>query len=428
MYCISCLLSIIGCRQEIKNNSTDGIVNVDDSTKIIKIGEINENQIIKFSDIYNTINFVRLETKDECLIGRIDKIVATRDKFVILDTSSAKMVFVFSNNGTFLNKIGSNGRGPLDYDEPNDIAYDEQRDELLVLCHNRQTILKFKLDGTFIEKIFIEWWVNSMHIVENNYLLYLNNRIQPNGKKHPYNIIIINKDGKDLKHLLPIDEETSDLYPPKSTFSDFNTEIIFSTYYFNKVYKLEDNDIKIKYLLDFGKWMVPESAYKNINDKELDKIISDNDYAFNIASFETSTHIICQFLYKRFVFNCFYSKETQITKTSAVYFNDLNSFLTGHSHFFVKGDSLIGYIEPVFISSYKDLMSSINEVESKNGDVGHALMNYYSSLLPDSKIKDNFLNLVQSTKISLTKKEIDFINGINEMDNPILIIVKLKNF
>ncbi|GHT76107.1 hypothetical protein FACS189463_0530 [Bacteroidia bacterium] len=49
----------------------------------ITIDNIDENTVLKYSDIYSDVCFVRLETQDNCLIGRIDKIITTDDKFIV---------------------------------------------------------------------------------------------------------------------------------------------------------------------------------------------------------------------------------------------------------------------------------------------------------------------------------------------------------
>jgi hypothetical protein len=46
----------------------------------------------------------------------------------------------------------------------------------------------------------------------------------------------------------------------------------------------------------------------------------------------------------------------------------------------------------------------------------------------NSKLKQNFKDAVNSSDIKLSQEEIDFINSINEMDNPIIMIASLKEF
>ena len=407
----ACLLLLWGCGQVSFGDSPISSIEID----------IDESSVIKFSDIYECIRFVKLETSSDNLIGRVDKLIATNDKYIILDRSMANMVFVFNSDGSFSNRIGAQGRGPNEYDEPDDIAYDMHDDVLLILCHNYKTILRFKLDGTFVGKTEFDWWVNSISVVDKNaYLLYFNNRVQPDRKKNDHNIFIVNKEGVILEKLFPYINEFGELYPPQPSFSHFQNEVLFTPNYFNKSYKLENSKIETKYSLDFKRHNIPEASLKNKTNKELDKIIKENDYAYMTALSETTSHVICQYVYRQIRYDCFYSKETGAVKTSSMYFNDMYALLTGQTFSCLKGDSLVSYIDPQFIDYYKSLADSL----SNNSDI----YSWYFSSLPDSKVKDNFLKIITSTNITMTDTEIDFINSVDKYDNHILMISELKNF
>ena len=432
---IACLLFLLGCRQASKQQKS-GFSSIiedipsDNSVTRIIIDDFDPNSVLKFSDIFEDVSFVRLETNDNCLIGRTDIIVATENKYIILDSSIAKMIFVFNRDGSFSNRIGTNGNGPEDYDTPDLIAYDKYKDELLVLCYNKKTILKFKLDGTFVGKVSFDWWINSIFTVNDNaYLLYFNNYMQPNGKRLDYNIMIINESGEKLENLFPYMKETGELSPPRPKFSHYNNEIIFSPFYSSTVYSLENNKIKPKYYLDFSNRRIPESAIKYKTDRELRKILKDHDYAFNIASFETSSHVISQFSYKGLIYDCFYSKESGNTKITTIYFNDMHHLSSIRSFFFLFDDLLISSVDPESIISYKGF---IEKSKSSKKDLSEVMYEHIfpsiPSLFMDKQLKDNFMELLKSAKITVTNEEIDFINSIDKMDNPILMIVKPKKF
>jgi len=424
----ACLLSFFGCRQVSVNSETTEDTSVNASVMHIKIEGFDGNTVLRYSDVFESVRFIKLETTNSCLIGNIDKIIATKDKFVIMDTSSAKTVLVFDQDGKFLNIIGTNGAGPEEYDHPSDIAYDKYEDELLVLCYSRRTILRFKLDGSFKGKITLEHKFNSMFVTsENTCIVYFNNNTQSNGKKNDHNIAIINKEGDIIEHLLPYDANVGKLSPPRPIFSTFENQVIFSPYFFNTVYSLNESEITSKYYLDFGTRGIPRSVYKDKSLPELMKIINNGDYAYNIASFETSSHIISQFIYKRQLFDCFYSKETGNTKIAAVYLNDMLNVSTGRRNFFPFGDSLISCVEPETMASFKELIKKMKDEKKELNDVLYShLFPSASPIIVDKKLKDNYMSLLESTKISLSEEEIDFINSIDEMDNPILLIAKPK--
>ena len=433
---IACLLFLLeGCRQASKQQTTDNYsisedILLDSAVTRIKIDNFDTNSVLKYSEVFEEVNFVRLETTDNCLIGRVDRIVATADKFIILDSSIAHMVFVFNRDGSFANRIGTRGEGPQDYDSPDDIAYDKYKDELLVLCHNNKSILRFKLDGTFVGKITVEWWISSIFVVDDNaYLLFFNNRIQPNRKRNDHNIFVINEDGKILEKLFPYQKETGEHSPPRPKFSYYNNEIIFSQYYFNTVYSMENNEIKPKYYLDFGKRGIPMSVFVNNKSTELWKIIKDREYVYNMASFETSSHVITQFSYKGFIFDFFYSKPSGNTRTSCVYINDMHHLSPNRSFFFMSDDLLISPVNPEsFVVNKALIQKSKNNKKDMNEVMYDEMFPLLSSLTIDKKLKDNFMEILKTTRITVTDEEIDFVNSIEADENPVLLIAKPKEF
>lgn len=74
--------------------------------------DLTNNNICYSSTLYDTISYIKLETNPNCIIGVMDKLIFINNKFVIVDKSVAKSIFLFDSNGKFINKIGATGRGP----------------------------------------------------------------------------------------------------------------------------------------------------------------------------------------------------------------------------------------------------------------------------------------------------------------------------
>lgn len=433
IFIFTCLL-LLGCKQVSKEPALLELIEDHSFERKITIDNIDENIVLKYSDIYSDVSFVRLETQDNCLIGRIDKIITTDDKFIILDVAIAKKIFVFDKSGKFLNIIGTNGAGPEEYDFPSDIAYDEYNDELLVWCHNRKTIMKFKLDGTFVENIKIDYWAASIYAVgKNSYLLYLNNYAQKDGEINDHNILVIDNNGKIISKLFPYNKARIALSPPsKNDFFSFQNELLFSPYYANKTFKLniDSAKISIKYCFDFGKNNIPLSLFSLVDtEKELKEEIRKKDYAFNIAFSETVSYIVNAFVWKGRIYSCFHSKESGETKYSSIFMNDIHALASsGNSFLSMKGDSLISCVES---QAFVELQSIAQEIQSDPKSAKKKLikkLDTSSILVFGSKLKDNLSHAIESSNMKISKKEIDFINSIEESDNPVIQIAILKKF
>lgn len=70
------------------------------------------------------VTYIPLETKDECLLGYINKILYRNGKYYVLDKMQNNGVFIFDEAGRFLSSIVKPGQGPGEYVELMDMDVD----------------------------------------------------------------------------------------------------------------------------------------------------------------------------------------------------------------------------------------------------------------------------------------------------------------
>jgi hypothetical protein len=418
---IVCLL-LFGCEHAPKETV------LPDGSEIIDV-VIDRNAVLKYSDIFESVHYVKLETRDDAMIGIIAKVLAVDNKFVVLDESKAKMVFVFDNKGKFLNRIGSVGDGPEEYKRPDDIVYDGYNDELLVWSNDNQAIFRFQLDGTFVGKINTKLWGNSIAVMDTNtYLLNLRSTAQKKGGPNAYDFLIFNEKGDIIRQFFPFNKDMERL-SPISTFAHYQDEVIFTQNYNNTVFTVNKDEMKPKYYVDFHKHNIPVSSLYNVTYKELGKIIADNDYAFLISCMETSSHVVFQYVYKRVIFDGYYSKTTKTLKTTTYYINDMYALYNAKRFIYNdNNDLLISFIEPQSFEFSQDLIKNGDKNNIKDLLIEHAQepLSPEAAKVFSDKYRENYLKTLKSANIELTDEEIDFIKSINEFDNPILWIATLK--
>jgi hypothetical protein len=105
-------------------------------------------KLLSFNEIIDTIEFIPLETKDECLIGRIRKIDFNND-YIFIGQGSA--IFQFSIDGNFIQQVGQRGRGPGEYMQMRDMVL--VNDTLFV--NGRHKVLRFNGKGELMSEISI---------------------------------------------------------------------------------------------------------------------------------------------------------------------------------------------------------------------------------------------------------------------------------
>jgi len=156
----------------ISNSCIDkkGVKKID--VPIISI-DTKDNNIISDSPALTNIHYVKLETKDECLLEDITKVIPFEDKLYILTSLGQGNIFIFDNNGIFINKINKSD-GPEDIIYPTDIAINSDKKHLLILDFYRN-IKEYDLNGNFIKKTSIKEPFLALESIGNDYLLFDSN-------------------------------------------------------------------------------------------------------------------------------------------------------------------------------------------------------------------------------------------------------------
>jgi hypothetical protein len=113
--------------------------------------DIDGGTFIEMSDIVDSFKFIPLQTTDDCIIGKIDKIVFTDTSIYVLDAELSKSVFIFDRNGNFKVRINRLGRGPGEYVFLNDFAINTKEKTLELLAD--QKIIKLDLKGFFLSEL-----------------------------------------------------------------------------------------------------------------------------------------------------------------------------------------------------------------------------------------------------------------------------------
>ena len=124
----------------------------------------------KISEYASSIEYIPLETSDDCLIGdEFSLIVASQDIFV--HEFSDQKIYRFDRNGKFLNSIGKKGQGPGEYTCIYSIYIDESTHECFLLDTFSGNVLVYDYDGTYKRKIHVPIAPCRMTKMGNNYVM-----------------------------------------------------------------------------------------------------------------------------------------------------------------------------------------------------------------------------------------------------------------
>lgn len=167
---VFCILFIVACDSKEKN------------AKIISIRMEDQAEL---SDFFKGYKSVILETTDNNLIGKIDKLQLDNKYIYILDKKQCE-IFIFDKTGKYQRKLSKLGRAADEYLSIEDfIIYDSN-----VYCLSRpnKKIFCYSHQGELREVYFLDDWYNNFTIV-NDSLMYLYTEYSSN---KGYNFILFN--------------------------------------------------------------------------------------------------------------------------------------------------------------------------------------------------------------------------------------------
>jgi len=392
--------------------------------------DLTKQPVLYTSDLYDTMSYIPLETNPDCMIGTISTLLYIDNKFVISDDNTTKSIFVFDSKGKFINKIGHQGRGPQEFDSPDDIVFNKYRNEIIIRSYNDKKLLTYKLDGSFVSEIKLNWWIRALSVLdENTLVLYFNNVVNNNiAKGEEYNFVCIDLKGNVISRQMPFNSDNDKFSGPcESSFYSYKDSLRFFYPYQNTIFNVYKDSLVPKYFINYGKQNIPQDLTKGKTFRETRDELTKLDVAILSSFIETDSILYLGTLYKKHAFsniyNSVYFKKSGSIITSSLVINDLSTIFPSPIIMCISGDSLVGFCQPLQFAPVDEMYKNASG-ESKK--VNEEMKRRFSKV-PDGELKDEFFKSIDNAKFNLTQSEIDFVNSIKSEDNPVIVILKLKN-
>lgn len=135
----------------------------------------------KLTDEFCDFTLIPLETREECIMSQIPKIIATEKGFYIFNRKPVPFVFLMNNDGTFNRTIGALGHANNEYQFIMNISADEKGDTIVILDMHE---LKFyDSDNNFLFSKSLDGTngIEDMAITPNEYFMGMFHRQQDDG-------------------------------------------------------------------------------------------------------------------------------------------------------------------------------------------------------------------------------------------------------
>ena len=273
--------------------------NTDQEDNIVTLKTDFNAESPSYSDYFDRVETIPLETNDSSLIGVATKILVVKDRIVVLDTERST-VKQFHIDGSYIGKIGNQGQGPEDYLTVYDISYNKDR-KYLTLLSPYGGIVNYTLDNKFVDRVELPakqnyWaaeWISGDRMVT-------------------WSGMPSDEPGISLMEPYSGTEFMTDWYNcfdfdflSTTPLSSYNGKFYFDGPFTNDVYEITPDSLKLSYRWDFGKDNISESyreSLKKITDSETryNRVIDGigkNNHKYNFESnWQTDKYYIASML------------------------------------------------------------------------------------------------------------------------------------
>lgn len=343
----------------------------------IQMGDIVGNNDFKMEDVLDTMLFIPLETREESLIGQIDRMVFTDERIFISDYDD--QLLIFDRNGKYINKL-KNGSGPGEIVRPYAFDFDERTQRLIV----QQTwgFIFYDKNGQYIEDERHPIIDLDFVSTREGYMFfdfsYLNHHLEPNGNSA---LIITDKSFKiKAKGINTVPKTLSrSVVHRTSFFFKLSDSYLISQMYNDTIYEVNDNYFKAKYVIDFNNKMHITS------NSDINEVYNSSKFYYMGSVLETEGE------YQMFWFRC--NKIGQCI----VYRNIKTGEMIG-------GTGVLG--------NWTEYPASLFGTRATCKDY------FVSYIYPYANMK------YSSPKISKESKQL--VENLDEEDNPVLVLYKVK--
>ncbi|WP_226695365.1 6-bladed beta-propeller [Neotamlana sargassicola] len=382
---------------KVRLNDLDSIerqLNDYENIKIIELGD-KESEQINASSIIDTCWYVALETKEESLFGKVDKILIEDDLIFILDEDGTKSIFIFDMNGKFISKINKHGRGPDEYSAIRDFTLDSENRQVIVFDDFLAKLFYYRYDGTFVktEKTFFRF--REFSKLGSNTYYYLGSA---DNKHYPFleeNFIVKQNKGKFIETAIENPQYKFIRLEAQNQVQVSGNHLSFAIPVMdNHIYNIVGENVVPSFKLDFGDGTIkPSDLNKKYQTKIMDAVKEDKKCLFAGMHCETNKTLYFRYIEKGVFMNCYFNKKSGNLKIIKNTIPDLSSIMTP-----VESPAYAIYDEDVFVSLIDPQLITMNK---------------------------DYVNHESSNK---TKKLKSLVNSVKNTDNVVLCFHKLKDF
>ena len=354
----------------------------EDGLSVIDFGK---NEKVKATELFS-LSFVKLETKDNALLGAVSQIKEADGKLILLDVFLSHKAYVFDRQGKFISQLGNIGNGPGEYVIPSSCVVDEEKGIVSIIDPSQQKVIDYSLaDYKFLSEKKVPFSSNSAERLSDDEWVWHNASYK--GEAPYYGVYLTDNDFEIKRKLVEL--EFASGYRQGMVRKVYKHGETVSTYshYSTILYGVKSDVAYERFRFDFGEYQYPSLDFflkEGANHKNYVEVLRNSSYVNFYEVHESERFLCVPYFVDNTMYYGFYDKQ--------------NDKIYNYSQNEMQKDLQIGlYSTPV----------------------GTTSDGYFISLLNPGRLKDLKENGV------ILNKELDaLIETSTEDDNPILLFYK----
>lgn len=354
----------------------------EDGLTVIDFGK---NEKVKAAELFS-LSFVKLETKDNALLGAVSQIKEADGRLILLDVFLSHKAYVFDREGKFISQLGNIGNGPGEYVIPSSCVVDEEKGVVSIIDPSQQKVIDYSLaDYKFLSEKKVPFSSNSAERLSDDEWVWHNASYKGEA---PYYGVYLTDNEFEIKRKL-VELEFASGYRQGMVRKVYkHGETVFTYSHYSPIlYGVKADVAYERFRFDFGEYQYPSLDFflkEGANHKNYVEVLRNSSYVNYYEVHESDRFLCVPYFVDNTMYYGFYDKQ--------------NDKIYNYSQNEMQKDLQIGlYSTPV----------------------GTTSDGYFISLLNPGRLKD-----LKGNGVILNKELDALIETSTEDDNPILLFYK----
>ena len=235
---------------------------------------------IPFDSFIQKIEFLKLETTEDNLLGEISQILFKDSLLVVVDKRISRSVQVYNLQGDFKYKIGNIGAGPAEYTSVTHVCFIPGTDQISILDGPGHKVIIYDITGKYLSSHQTPFMLYYFEYLESGNKAYNVSAMRDPSMENLVNnpLIVTDKNDKVLYGAC------RDFFSEKFNFitlrplRKIGEEVYFSPNYVNMIYVVKDTTVEAKYRIRIPGGGFP--SFENITNERFEEY-RDKYYSFD---------------------------------------------------------------------------------------------------------------------------------------------------